>query len=80
MLMSMERWLKGSSPKILGTGKWMVAYLSKKLSPVTVAWPPPPYVIAATELLVKDVDKLTFGQNLTVTTAHTIEGGLKQNS
>lgn len=58
----------------------MVAYLSKKLGPVTVAQPPPPYAIAATELLVKDVDKLTFGQNLTVTTAYTIEGGLKQNS
>ena len=36
------------------------------------------HIIAATALLVKDADKLTFRKNLALTTLHVIEGVLKE--
>ncbi|XP_053449809.1 uncharacterized protein LOC128587564 isoform X1 [Nycticebus coucang] len=51
---------------------------SLPLNPVTSGWPPCLWIIAATALLVKDADKLTLGQELLITTPHTIEGVLKQ--
>ena len=39
---------------------------------------PLPRIIAATALLVRDADKLRYGQQLWVYTPHTIEGVLKQ--
>ena len=45
-------------------GPWRrpVAYLSKRLDPVAVGWPPCLRIIAITALLVHDADKLTYGQ------------------
>ena len=57
-----------------------VAYLSKRLDPVASGWPPCLRIIAATALLVRDADKLTYGQQLWVYTPHAIEGVLKQPS
>ncbi|KAB0337588.1 hypothetical protein FD754_025103 [Muntiacus muntjak] len=62
-----------------GIGKGRpVAYLSKRLDPVAAGWPPCLRIIAATALLVRDADKLTYGQQLLVYTPHAIEGVLKQ--
>ncbi|KAF6390266.1 hypothetical protein mRhiFer1_007841 [Rhinolophus ferrumequinum] len=61
----------------LGPWKRPVAYLSKKLDPVAAGWPPCLRIIAAVDLMVKDADKLTFGQHLKVVTPHAIEGVLK---
>ena len=55
-----------------------VTYLSKRLDPMASGWPPCLRIIAATALLVRDADKLTYGQQLWVYTPHTIEGVLKQ--
>ena len=41
-------------------------------------WPPCLHIIAASALLVRDADKLTYGQQLLVHTPHAIEGVLKQ--
>lgn len=54
-----------------------MAYLSKKLDPVAMGWPPCLHIIAATALLVKDLDKLILGQALIATTAYAIEGVLR---
>ena len=43
-----------------------MASLSKKLNPVARGWP--------TSLLVKDADKRSLGQSLTITMPHAIEG------
>ncbi|XP_044903595.1 uncharacterized protein LOC123382533 isoform X2 [Felis catus] len=69
---------KGVLTQALGPWNRPVAYLSKKLDPVAAGWPPCLRIIAATALLVKDVDKLTLGQEIWITTPHTIEGVLKQ--
>jgi hypothetical protein len=50
-----------------------VAYLSKKLHPVASGWFSCLKAIAAIKLLVKDADKLTLGQQITVMASHTIE-------
>ena len=41
-------------------------------------WPPCLLIIAATALLVREADKLTYGQKFWVYTPHTIEGVLRQ--
>ena len=60
--------------------KWPVTYLSKRLDLVASGWPPCLRIIAATALLVRDTDKLTYEQQLWVYTPHPIEGVLKQPS
>ncbi|XP_036774088.2 uncharacterized protein LOC118928711 [Manis pentadactyla] len=62
----------------LGPWKRPVAYLSKKLDPVAAGWPACLKIIAAAAVLVKDVDKLTLGQNLTVTSPHALESIIQQ--
>lgn len=68
---------KGILIQILSPWKRPVAYLSKKLDLVAAGWPPCFRIIAAVTLLVKDADKLTLGQNLTITTPHALERVLK---
>ena len=43
-----------------------MAYLSKKLDPVASGWPTRLKAVATVALLVKDADKLTLGQQITV--------------
>lgn len=62
----------------LGTWKRAVAYLSKKLDPLTAGWSACLRVIAAMVVLVKDADKLTLGQDLTVTALHALESVVHQ--
>ena len=52
---------KGVLTQQWGPWKWPVAYLSKQLDLVAAGWPPCLRIIAATALLVCDVDKLTYG-------------------
>ena len=61
----------------MGTMEAPVAYLSKRLDPVAAGWPPCLRIIAATALLVRNADKLTYGQQLLVFTPHAIEGIFK---
>ena len=56
---------KGVLTQQLGPWKNPVAYPSKKLDPVTAGWPACLWIMAAVLVLV--ADKLTLGQNLTVT-------------
>ena len=69
---------KGVLTQKLGPWKWPVAYLSKKLDPVAAGWPACLKIITAAALLVKDADKLTLGQNLTVTAPHVLESIIRQ--
>lgn len=64
--------------QLLGSWRCPVSYLSKKLDSVAAEWLPYLRIIAATVLLVRDPDKLTFGQQLIVITPHSIKGVLKQ--
>lgn len=57
-----------------------VAYLSKTLGPVAMGWPPCLHTMATVILLVKDADKLTLGQELTITAPHAIEGWLSNTA
>jgi hypothetical protein len=50
-----------------------VAYLSKKLDPVASGWFSFLKAIVAIDLLVKDADKLTLEQQITVVAPHTLE-------
>lgn len=50
-----------------------MAYLWKKLYTVAREWPPCIFIISSTAYLVEDVNKLTLGQELEVTTPHLIE-------
>ena len=65
---------KGVLMQQWGPWKWPVAYLSKRLDPVASGWPPCLRIIAATALLIRDADKLTYRQQLWVYTPHAIEG------
>ncbi|KAF6288375.1 hypothetical protein mRhiFer1_009110 [Rhinolophus ferrumequinum] len=49
-----------------------IAYLSKKLDPVAADWPPCLQALAATEILIKEADKLTLGQRLIVKVPHSV--------
>lgn len=55
-----------------------MAYLSKKLDSVAAGWPRCLRVIAAAALLVKDADKLTLGQTVTLIAPHTLESVVRQ--
>lgn len=69
---------RGVLTQTLGPWKRPVAYLSKRLDPVARGWPGCLRAIAATALLVKDADKLTLGQKLTVVAPHTLESVIRQ--
>ena len=64
---------RGVLTQTLGPWKRPVAYLSKKLDPVASGWFSCLKAIAAIALLVKDADKLTLGQQITVVAPHTLE-------
>ena len=55
-----------------------MAYLSKKLHPVARRWFSCLKAIAAIALLVKDADKLTLGQQITVVAPHSLESIIRQ--
>ena len=69
--------VKGMLMQTVGTWKHPVAYLSKNLDLVAAGLPPCLCIIEAVALLVKDADKLTLGQNLTIAALHVLEGILK---
>ncbi|XP_062054485.1 uncharacterized protein LOC133764883 [Lepus europaeus] len=69
---------KGVLTQKLGPWKRPVAYFSKKLDSVASGWPPCLRMIAAVATIVKDSDKLTLGQPLTVVTSHAIETVIRQ--
>lgn len=55
-----------------------MAYLSKKLDPVASGWPTRLKAVATVALLVKDADKLTLGQQITVVAPHSLESIIHQ--
>ena len=59
---------KGVLMQQWGPWKLLVAYLSKRLDPLAAGWPPCLRIIAATALLIRGADKLTYGQQLSVFT------------
>ena len=63
----------GVLTQTLGPWKRTVAYLFKKLDPVASRWPSCLKAIATIALLVKDDDKLTLGQQITVVAPHALE-------
>lgn len=69
---------RGVLTQALGPWKRPVAYLSKKLDPVASGWPSCLKAIAAVALLVKDADKLTLGQHVTVIAPHALESIVRQ--
>lgn len=64
---------KGVLTQKLGPWKRPVAYLSKRLDPVTSRWPACLRIMAAVAVLVKDADKLTLGQDLVISVPHALE-------
>ena len=71
---------RGVLTQALGSWKRPVAYLSKKLDPVDSGWPTCLKAVAAVALLVKDADKLTLGQQITVVAPHSLESIIRQPS
>lgn len=69
---------RGVLTQALGPWKRPVAYLSKKLDPVASGWPTCLKAIAAVALLLKDADKLTLGQQVTVIAPHSLESIVRQ--
>ena len=69
---------QGVLTQTLGPWKRPVAYLSKKLDPVASGWPSCLRAIAATAVMVKDADKLTMGQNVTVVAPHSLESIIRK--
>lgn len=69
---------KGVLTQKIGPWKRPVAYLSKKLDPVASGWLTCLRIIAAVAALVKDADKLTLGQDLTVYAPHALESVVRQ--
>ncbi|XP_054444143.1 uncharacterized protein LOC129082473 [Pteronotus mesoamericanus] len=67
----------GVLSQTLGPWKRPVAYLSKKLDPVASGWPACLRAIAATSVLVKEVSKLTLGQDIQVVGEHYVEQVLR---
>ena len=51
----------------------MVAYFYKQLDQTTKGWPPCLRAVAATTTLLKEAEKLTFGQPITIWTAHQVQ-------
>ena len=51
-----------------------IPFEEKRLDLVAAGWPPCLRIIAATALLIRDADKLTYRQQLWVYTPHDIEG------
>ena len=68
---------KGVLMQPWGPWKQPVTYLSKQLDPVASGWPHCLRIIAATALLIRNANKLTYGQQLWVYTPHSIEGVFK---
>lgn len=64
---------QGVLTQTLGPWKRPVAYLSKKLDPVASGWSLCLKAIAAVALLVKDANKLTLGQHVTIIAPHALE-------
>ena len=64
---------RGVLTQALGPWERPVAYLSKKLDPVASGWPTCLKAVATVALLVKDADKLTLGQQITVVAPHSLE-------
>ncbi|XP_058381354.1 LOW QUALITY PROTEIN: uncharacterized protein LOC131394103, partial [Diceros bicornis minor] len=69
---------RGVLTQALGPWKRPVAYLSKKLDPVASGWPSCLRAIAATAQLVKDADKLTLGQQITIVAPHALASIIRQ--
>ena len=70
--------VKGVLTQKLGPWKRPVAYLSKKLYTVAVGWPACLQIMAAVAVLVRDVDKLTMGQDLVVSAPQALETMIHQ--
>ena len=76
--MESNRITKGVVTKIMGPWKKLVAYISKKLDPVASSRPLCLLMVAVVAGIVKDSDKLTMGQNLSITTSHVVKSLVKQ--
>ncbi|XP_057641650.1 uncharacterized protein LOC130884591 [Chionomys nivalis] len=73
-----QGYVKGVLTQKLGPWRRPVAYLSKKLNPVSSGWPPCLRMVAAIAVLTKDAGKLTLGQPLTILAPHAVEALVKQ--
>lgn len=69
---------RGVVTQTLGPWRRPVAYLSKKLDPVARGWPSCLRATAAVALLIKDADKLTLGQKMTLIAPHSLESIVRQ--